>query len=99
MPRRTGWAGCPRSVDEAAFLRAAGAHSTMYVAGVADLTLGRPARLLDAVGAPWLTSKPYTRAIDRTRWDAQLIDHSGGDDALPDMFVAFLSKALAGRQH
>jgi transposase len=36
-------------VDETAFLRATGQHPTMYATGVADLTPGRPARLLDVV--------------------------------------------------
>ena len=38
-------------VDETAFLRATAEHSTMYVTGIADLTDGRPARLLDVVQA------------------------------------------------
>ena len=33
-------------VDETAFLRATGQHPTMYATGIADLTPGRPARLL-----------------------------------------------------
>jgi transposase len=36
-------------VDETAFLRATGQHPTMYTTGIADLTPGRPARLLDVV--------------------------------------------------
>jgi transposase len=36
-------------VDETAFLRATGQHPTMYATGIADLTPGRPARLLDVV--------------------------------------------------
>lgn len=36
-------------VDETAFLRATGTHPTMYATGIADLTPGRPARLLDVV--------------------------------------------------
>ena len=36
-------------VDETAFLRATGKHPTLYVTGVADLTPGRPARLLNVV--------------------------------------------------
>jgi transposase len=36
-------------VDETAFLRATGTHPTRFVTGVADLTAGRPARLLDVV--------------------------------------------------
>jgi transposase len=36
-------------VDETSFLRATGAHPTIYATGVADLTAGRPARLLDVV--------------------------------------------------
>ncbi|MEO7376605.1 MAG: ISL3 family transposase [Nakamurella sp.] len=36
-------------VDETAFLKATGTHSTVYVTGITDLTPGRPARLLDVV--------------------------------------------------
>jgi transposase len=36
-------------VDETAFLRATGQHPTQYTTGIADLTPGRPARLLDVV--------------------------------------------------
>lgn len=36
-------------VDETAFMRACASHSTMYATGIADLTAGRPARLLDVV--------------------------------------------------
>ena len=36
-------------VDETAFLRATGTHPRLYVTGVADLTPGRAARLLDVV--------------------------------------------------
>jgi transposase len=36
-------------VDETAFLRASGTHPTMFATGIADLTPGRPARLLDVV--------------------------------------------------
>ena len=36
-------------VDETAFLRATGTHPTLYATGIADLTPGRPARLLDVV--------------------------------------------------
>jgi transposase len=36
-------------VDETSFLRATGQHPTMYATGIADLTPGRPARLLDVV--------------------------------------------------
>ena len=36
-------------VDETAFLRATGAHPRLFATGVADLTPGRPARLLDVV--------------------------------------------------
>ncbi|WP_395729245.1 ISL3 family transposase [Nakamurella sp.] len=34
-------------VDETAFLRACSTHPTLYATGIADLTPGRPARLLD----------------------------------------------------
>jgi transposase len=34
-------------VDETALLRATGQHPTMYATGIADLTPGRSARLLD----------------------------------------------------
>ena len=36
-------------VDETAFLRATGTHQTMFATGIADLSPGRPARLLDVV--------------------------------------------------
>jgi transposase len=36
-------------VDETAFLRATGMHPTLFATGVADLSPGRPARLLDVV--------------------------------------------------
>jgi transposase len=36
-------------VDETAFLRATGTHPTMFATGIADLSPGRPARLLDLV--------------------------------------------------
>lgn len=36
-------------VDETAFLRATGTHPTMFATGIADLTPGRSARLLDVV--------------------------------------------------
>jgi hypothetical protein len=36
-------------VDETAYLRATARHSTTFVTGIADLTPGRPARLLDVV--------------------------------------------------
>jgi transposase len=36
-------------VDETSFLRATGEHSTLYATGIADLTPGRCARLLDVV--------------------------------------------------
>jgi transposase len=36
-------------VDETAFLRATAAHPTLFATGIADLTPGRPARLLDVV--------------------------------------------------
>jgi transposase len=36
-------------VDETSFLRATGAHPTQFATGIAELTPGRPARLLDVV--------------------------------------------------
>jgi transposase len=36
-------------VDETAFLRATGTHPTLFATGIADLTPGRPARLLEVV--------------------------------------------------
>jgi transposase len=36
-------------VDETAFLRATGKHPTLFATGIADLTPGRPARLLHVV--------------------------------------------------
>jgi transposase len=51
-------------VDETAFLRAAATHPTLFATGIADLTPGRPARLLDvvegrsgAVLADWLADR------------------------------------------
>ncbi|MDT7704718.1 MAG: hypothetical protein QOG20_325 [Pseudonocardiales bacterium] len=57
-------------VDETAFLRATGTHPTMFATGIADLTPGRPARLLDVVEgrsgtvlASWLAERdPAWRA-------------------------------------
>jgi transposase len=52
-------------VDETAFLRATGTHPTLFATGIADLTPGRPARLLDVVKgrsgsvlAGWLGDQP-----------------------------------------
>jgi transposase len=36
-------------VDETSFLRATGTHATLFATGIADVTPGRPARLLDVV--------------------------------------------------
>jgi transposase len=36
-------------VDETAYLRATATHATTFATGIADLTAGRPARLLDVV--------------------------------------------------
>lgn len=57
-------------VDETAYLRATGTHATEFATGVADLTPGRPARLLDVVAghsgtvlAGWLAERtPHWRA-------------------------------------
>jgi transposase len=61
-------------VDETAFLRATGAHPTLFATGIADLTPGRPARLLDVVEgrsgsvlAGWLADRsPAWRAVVTT---------------------------------
>jgi transposase len=61
-------------VDETAFLRATGAHPTLFATGIADLTPGRPARLLDVVEgrsgsvlAGWLAERsPAWRATVTT---------------------------------
>ena len=61
-------------VDETAFLRATGQHPTLFATGIADLTPGRPARLLDvvdgrsgAVLAGWLAERdPAWRAAVST---------------------------------
>jgi transposase len=52
-------------VDETAYLRAALSHPTVFVTGIADLTPGRPARLLDVVEGrsgtvlgDWLAARP-----------------------------------------
>ncbi|MFL6296900.1 MAG: helix-turn-helix domain-containing protein [Actinomycetes bacterium] len=69
-------------VDETAFLRATGTHPTMYATGIADLTPGRPARLLDvvqgrsgAVLGAWLAEQSpawragiATASLDPFRW-------------------------------
>jgi transposase len=54
-------------VDETAFLRATGAHPTLYATGIADLTAGRTPRLLDvtqgrsgAVLGDWLEARDVT---------------------------------------
>jgi transposase len=51
-------------VDETAYLRVTGTHPTRYATGIADLTPGRPARLLDVVSgrsgtvlAAWLAAR------------------------------------------
>jgi transposase len=69
-------------VDETSFLRASGSHPTVFATGIADLTPGRPARLLDVVegrsgtvlGA-WLGAQPApwragiaTASLDPFRW-------------------------------
>jgi transposase len=63
-------------VDETAFLAATGQHPTLFATGVADLTPGRPARLLDvlpgrsgAVLAGWLAQRP-------PQWTAQIVTAS-----------------------
>jgi transposase len=48
-PDRTAGPVTAIGVDETAFLRATGAHPTMYATGVADLTPGRPARLIAVI--------------------------------------------------
>jgi transposase len=61
-------------VDETAFLRATGAHPTLFATGIAELTPGRSARLLDvvegrsgAVLAGWLSDRdPGWRAAVTT---------------------------------
>jgi transposase len=69
-------------VDETAFLRATGTHPTLFATGIADLTPGRPARLLDVVEgrsgtvlADWLADRPddwkaavATASLDPFRW-------------------------------
>ncbi len=64
-------------VDETAFLRATGTHPTMFATGIADLSPGRPARLLDVVEgrsgpvlADWLHDRePSRRQRERKqRW-------------------------------
>jgi transposase len=68
------WLDAPTAigVDETAFLRATGAHPTMYATGIADLTPGRPARLFDVVAgrsgvvlAAWLGERD-------DQWKAQI---------------------------
>ena len=69
-------------VDETAFLRATGKHSTRFATGIVDLTPGRPARLLDVVEgrsgsvlADWLAGQEpawraavTTASLDPFRW-------------------------------
>jgi hypothetical protein len=69
-------------VDETAFLRATGTHPTLFATGIADLTPGRPARLLDVVEgrsgtvlADWLADRDddwkaavATASLDPFRW-------------------------------
>jgi transposase len=54
-------------VDETAYLRATATHATTFATGIADLTPGRPARLLDVVEgrsgtvlADWLSQRDNT---------------------------------------
>jgi hypothetical protein len=54
-------------VDETAYLRATSTHATSFATGIADLTPGRPARLLDVVEgrsgsvlASWLSAQDLT---------------------------------------
>jgi transposase len=65
-------------VDETAYLRATGTHPTVYATGIADLTPGRPARLLDvvegrsgAVLAAWLAGRDehWTKQITTASLD------------------------------
>jgi transposase len=69
-------------VDETAFLRANATRSTTFATGIADLTPGRPARLLDVVEgrsgtvlASWLAEQDSawragisTASLDPFRW-------------------------------
>ena len=67
---RSGPASGPVSavgVDETAYLRATSTHATSFATGIADLTPGRPARLLDVVEgrsgtvlASWLSAQDLT---------------------------------------
>ena len=73
-------------VDETAFLRATGTHPTLYATGVADLSPGRPARLLDVVPGrsgrvlgSWLGDRDQawraaivTASLDPSRWVSRL---------------------------
>lgn len=65
-------------VDETAFLRATGQHPTLFATGIADLTPGRPARLLDIVAgrsgrvlAGWLSDRdqPWREAVTTASLD------------------------------
>jgi transposase len=65
-------------VDETAYLRATGTHPTAFATGIADLTPGRPARLLDVVQGRsgtvlggWLErqSEPWCRAVTTASLD------------------------------
>jgi transposase len=58
-------------VDETAFLRATGGHPTLFATGIADLTPGRPARLLDGVhGRSGTVLGGWLARRDEQWWDA-----------------------------
>jgi hypothetical protein len=80
-------------VDETAYLRATSTHATAFATGIADLTPGRPARLLDVVeGRSGSVLASWRSAQDRT-WRA------GIDTASLDPFRGYataLTAALPG---
>jgi transposase len=57
-------------VDETAYLRATATHATTFATGVADLTPGRPARLLDVVEGRSGTALAEWLADRDTAWRA-----------------------------
>lgn len=59
-------------VDETAFLRACASHSTLFATGIADLTPGRPARLLDVVSGRSGTVLASWLADRNEDWKAQV---------------------------
>ena len=76
-------------MDETAYLRATSTHATSFATGIADLTPGRPARLLDVVeGRSGTVLASWLSAQDRT-WRA------GIDTASLDPFRGYATALTA----